>query len=381
MYKVRQSRWPGRDSDSPLSSLGAIRKGIAINTECVASDKMALADHEVSVALNEREGRIILELVDNLRQLSVDLLLGAIEGELSDPDGLLEGAVDVEHMVKEGLGINAVDMDVDEINRALSIASIEEFLQPANALVRSAAVGDSWCANLSFACEGVHELDVFLGRQLRRHVGLRVKIGFVEAKETAGASINRFLGIGRPNLGEVELQAPQHWAELKIKTGIVILAPVVGPRDLGSRIDEALQESGIVIGEATLATGSMRVAAAVFIFGDTWVGRRGRLDILDNSRLCRGRRRRERGRNNTLRSRKRAHLWCRISRNDLGDNGGRHSRVRRGKSSCFHKGAGADLLGLPVLGFALVGVEASMGVEVQSDSDGDPICDSHNLRD
>src|SRR4051812_30660092 len=151
--------------------LGCVGKGVAVLGHGAALGEVSVGGHEVGVPLDEREGRVVLKLVDDNLELLVDLLFGTVQGKLGDPDGLLKLVVDVEGVLEECVGVDSVDVDVDKVSRALAGARIEPLLEPVDAHVAS-AVGDGRSADARLARKRVHQLNVRGGSLLGREVSL-----------------------------------------------------------------------------------------------------------------------------------------------------------------------------------------------------------------
>jgi hypothetical protein len=354
--------------------LRGVGEGVAVRAHGVALDHHAVSRHEVGVVLDEREGCVSLDLVNDDLQLPVDLLVGTAKGELGDPDGLPEQVVNVDEVLEEGVGVEAVDVDVDEVNHALAVASLEKALEPADSLMSGTAVGDGGSTDTSLASEGVHQLNVRGGSLLRREVGLSGVVGLVEAEESLGARIDHLLGVGSPCSGEALGDAPAHGDELKTSVRVVGLGPVVCPRDVRAAAKEATQKVRVVECETTSAPTS-RSAAAGRSGGGSGLGRSridgGRADGngLDNRGLYRrggGGRSGSGGSRNCHRS---GRTRKSLERQNWGRRGSRHSR------------RGAPRLPA-LLGVELLGAESrGRGSLVLVQSNVNDIGHSHNLGD
>lgn len=122
-----------REPSHPL--LRAVRESVAVLARRVVLDHGAVLHHEVRVALDEGVGRVVLNLVNDRLELRVDLVVGAIKGKLGDPDGLVERGMDVKQVAEERVGVDAVDMDIDEVHDTLVGAGGEELLQVPDTVV------------------------------------------------------------------------------------------------------------------------------------------------------------------------------------------------------------------------------------------------------
>lgn len=128
----------------------ALRSGIGIDAAVGAErgagrDEGAAGDHEVGVALDEGVGGIVVEGVHDRGQELADLLVaGALDGELGDPDRLVvAGLMDLLQVGQEVVGVGAVvPVGGAEVEGALAVAGGDPLLEPVDALVLGAAVGD-----------------------------------------------------------------------------------------------------------------------------------------------------------------------------------------------------------------------------------------------
>lgn len=267
MYRWKRRFWccnDGTGVEPWLDGLDGVGKGkrVAVGAHAAALDHDAFRGHEVGVTLNERKGRVLLDLVDYLGDVAVDLGVGAEKAKLGDPHGLVEHLVRLEEVVQEYSGGDAVDVKIHKVGGAPSTAGAEPALQPAETHA-AAAVGDRGRSDASLALEGVHVLLVRSRRRLGRHVGLLGMVRLVEAEQGLGAGGNHLLGVGLPRVGEALGRSPHHGNVLEPGLGVVRLRPVVRPADLGVGAQEAGEQAGVVVGQAAAAgSGGGRAATA-----------------------------------------------------------------------------------------------------------------------
>lgn len=142
---------------------------------------VAGGSHVVSVALDPRLG---IEPGKDVLEELVGVALG--DTKLSDPDGLVEGIVELVEVVLEVLGLGpGVVVSDDEVDLAVA-AAVHEGLEPVDALAGLVAVGNSGGANAeTLVGKGLDELAVGVDGSANVHVGASSTdlVGLVEAED------------------------------------------------------------------------------------------------------------------------------------------------------------------------------------------------------
>lgn len=181
----------------------------------VAGHEVVGGDHEVRVGLKVGDG---VELGEVLGE-EVALVFGGAKGsELGQPDGSaaadLVGLLDVsdESLTPLSLGVPVNGAEVD-LAATLSVASLEEGLEPLKTLTRVTAVGDGRGTDESLARVRVKPLGVAGSSALRSHGSLASVVGLVEAEDGLGSLLDGLIAVAGPAVGVEGLVVPEHGNE------------------------------------------------------------------------------------------------------------------------------------------------------------------------
>lgn len=116
--------------------------------------------------------------------------------KLGDPDGLVEGVVELAEVVLEVLGlVPGVVVGDDEVDLAVA-AAVHEGLEPVDSLAGFVAVGNGWRTDTEITSKGLDELAVSADSSSDIHVGASTTdlVGLVEAEK--GGDFVVLAGVG-----------------------------------------------------------------------------------------------------------------------------------------------------------------------------------------
>lgn len=221
----------------------------------VARHEVVGSDHEVRVGLEVGDGVELGEVLAEERGL---VFGGAKRSELSQPDG--SAAADLVGLLNVGdesltvlslrVPVNGAEVD---LAASLSIASLEESLEPLKTLTGVAAVGDGRSTDEDLARVGVKPLSVAGSGTAGSHGSLTSMVGLVEAENGLGSLADGLVGVAVPAVSVEGLVVPEHGhkAILGVETvgrGI----PVVSPAALGAAAAVLVGKLGRVVGQTSL---------------------------------------------------------------------------------------------------------------------------------
>jgi hypothetical protein len=240
-------------------------------------------DLEVGVGIKVVES---LKTRNGLLEPRSNGLVGALGGELGEPDGLAAAdLVGLLEVLEEGLTVLnlGVPVDVAEVVvalLALVVTLLDEVLEPLATLHGETTVADGRSTDEGLAGVGVHELDVGSGSGSRGHVSLATVIGLVEGEDSL-STVGEGLGTVVGKAVDVDgLVGPEGRDEVQALETTGLRVPVVTPATVLAVGGEGVGKLDVVVADTSLVGEANRAAGGTAGAGLGLLGGAGGLDLL-----------------------------------------------------------------------------------------------------
>lgn len=240
-------------------------------------------DLEVGVGIKVVES---LKTRNGLLEPRSNGLVGALGGELGEPDGLAAAdLVGLLEVLEEGLTVLnlGVPVDVAEVVvalLALVVTLLDEVLEPLATLHGETTVADGRSTDEGLTGVGVHELDVGSGSGSRGHVSLATVVGLIEGEDslsTVGKGLGTVVGKAVDVDGLVRPEGGDEVQALKT-TGLGV--PVVTPATVLAVGGEGVGKLDVVVADTSLVGEANRAAGGTAGARLGLLGGAGGLDLL-----------------------------------------------------------------------------------------------------